>query len=204
MTPIPIEKEKVLFVEGKDEIEFFEAFLKKHCLQEIQIIESGGTVQFKKIFPEYQKAPNFGKIISLAIIQDADDKGPQARFDSICSTLKKCNLSPPGRIGSFTESTPKVGVFTIPDGKSEGMLESLCLSTVASKNKALQCVDDFMKCLEQKVVTPIPKNEHKARCRAFLAAMQEDTPSLGVAAQKGYWDFNSDKLKPLLDFLKKI
>ena len=83
------------------------------------------------------------------------------------------------------------------------MLESLCLSTVELKEKeTIECVDEFMQCIELKKEKP--KNPHKARHRAFLAAMLDDTPSLGIAAQKGYWDFGSDKLKPLLDFLKQI
>ncbi len=34
--------------------------------------------------------------------------------------------------------------------------------------------------------------------------MKEDTPSLGVAAQKNYWNLDSEKLNPLSDFLRKL
>ncbi|MDE0119619.1 MAG: hypothetical protein OXM55_06400, partial [Bdellovibrionales bacterium] len=30
------------------------------------------------------------------------------------------------------------------------------------------------------------------------------TPALGIAAEKGYWNLDSDKLKPLSDFLKEL
>ena len=89
------------------------------------------------------------------------------------------------------------------------MLESLCLSTVESENLH-KCINSFIECIETETILDgnreykKPKNLHKARCKAFLAAMEEDTPSLGVAAQKGYWNLNSTKLQPLLDFLKKL
>ena len=200
--PIKITKEKLLIVEGKDEVEFFKVFFNKKNIQGIQIMDSGGRDNFKKLLPVLQK--NFNTLTSLAIIQDADDKPPNVRFDSICSTLTRCDLGPPNDIASFnTKATPKVGIFIIPDGESKGMLESLCLSTIESKEKeTLKCVDEFMKCIEIK--SKKPKNPYKAHHRAFLAAMPDDTPSLGVAAQKGYWDFDSDKLKPLLEFVEKI
>ena len=33
-----------------------------------------------------------------------------------------------------------------------------------------------------------PKNIYKAYCRAFLATMEEDTPSLGIATKKKVQD----------------
>lgn len=193
-----IEKEKVLLVEGKDEVQFLTALFNVKNIQNVQVIDTGGRDKFKKDFLTLKNTPGFNKVTSLGIIQDADDNA-QDRFDSICSTLEKCSLPAPDQMASFTSETPKVGIFILPDCQSEGMLESLCLSTIKSKNKVLKCIDDFIQCLEQK-----PKNIDKARCRAFLSAMQEDTPSLGVAAQKGYWNFDSDKLKPLLDFLSNL
>ena len=196
-----IEKEKVLLVEDKDEVVFLTVFLKEKNIQNIQIIDTGGKDQFKKDFlTTLKNTHGFNKVTSLAIIQDADTDA-QARFKSICSTLRS-DLPVPTQMASFTKENPKVGIFIMPDCQNEGMLEFLCLSTIESEDKALQCVDDFMKCLEQNNLTP--KNTHKARCRAFLSAMKDDTPSLGVAAQKVYWNFNSEKLKPLSNFLKNL
>ena len=202
-----IEKPKILLVEGQDEVEFFKVLLKKKCLKEdFQIIDIAGRDKFNiNSLMALKNIPEFEKVTSLAIIQDADDNDPQSRFDSICSTLKGCNLNPPAQIGSFnTASQPKVGIFILPDGKNEGMLESLCLSTVGSKEKdIMKCVNEFMMCVE-KLDNKQPKNKEKACLQAFLSAMPEDTRSIGVAAKKDYWDFDSDQLKPLLDFLKQI
>ena len=203
-----IQKKKLLLVEGKDEEGFFEVLFKDKAIQGIQVMESGGKEQFVKLLPEIIKLPDFNRVSSLAVIQDAD-QGAQATFESICSVLNNSNLSVPEKPESFTSNSPRIGVFIIFDKNNQGMLESLCLSTVESKN-LMNCIDSFMQCVEDNPDLnkngryQKPKNLHKARCRAFLAAMEGDTPSLGVAAKKGYWNLNSTKLQSLLDFLKKL
>ena len=204
---INITKEKLLLVEGKDEEKFFTILLEKNEIYNIQIISSGGRKQFKRKLPAIKNTPGFDEITSLAVIHDAD-MDAQATFESVCSVLKNNDLNFPKEVSSFISGSPNVGVFIIPDGQNSGMLESLCLSTVESKN-IIDCVDSFMCCIEKDVQERSnkykkPKNIHKAKCRAFLSAMEEDTPSLGIAAEKGYWNLDSDKLKPLLDFLKKL
>ena len=203
-----IKNEKILLVEGRDEEVFFEVLLNKIQIQNIQIISTNGKQQLSKNLPALKKIPNFHIVKSLAIIQDADSDA-SATFQSICATLKSNNLNIPTQMGIFTTNIPKVGIFTIPDGKNSGMLESLCLSIIKPDSIIKKCIDSFMKCILQKPqsdegIYKNPKNIDKARCRAFLSAMEDDTTSLGIAAKKGYWNFKSDKLKSLLNFLKQI
>ena len=200
-----IESQKLLLVEGKDEEVFFKIFLERKKIDGIQVMSSGGKHQFQTLFPRIKKAPGFDEISSLAVIHDADMDAYKA-FQSICSVLKNNDMKSPDEIASFASDCPRVGVFIIPDGKNKGKLESLCLSTVKSEG-IIECIDSFMTCIEKNSNSSsynFPKDIHKARCRAFLSAMEKDTPSLGVAAQKGYWDFDSEKLNPLLNFLKQL
>lgn len=199
-----IKNQKLLLVEGKDEEVFFKILLERKKIGGIQIMPSGGKQKFQKHLPALRKTPGFDKIISLAVIHDADESADKA-FQSIQSALNNNELKSPDKIGKFVSSSPKVGVFIIPDGKSKGNLESLCLSTVKSND--IKCIDSFMDCIKQNSNNSsynFPKNIYKARCRAFLSSMEEDTPSLGVAAQKAYWDFDSEKLNCLLSFLKQL
>ena len=202
-----IEKKKILFVEGQDEIYFFESLLEKKGIDDVQIIYTGGKEKFAIELPAKKNLPGFDDVTSLAVIHDAD-MDVQSTFQSICSTLRNNDLKCPQKLSSFVSSSPRVGVFVIPDGKSRGKLESLCLSTVKSKG-IINCVDSFIECVTQESRSSgssykKPKDFDKARCRAFLAAMERDTPALGIAAKRGYWDFNSKKLDPLLDFLKQL
>ena len=204
-----IKKEKLLLVEGRDEEVFFEAFFRKRNISKIQIMENGGKEQFAKELPEIIKLPNFRTVSSLAVVQDADQSAGKT-FKSIRSVLENNDLKAPDKPASFISGPPRIGVFIIPGENNPGMLESLCLSTVESgeSKSLLGCVDSFIDCVtEQSAGNETytkPKNLYKTRCRAFLAAMPEDTPSLGIAAQKGYWNLSSDKLKPLLDFLNNL
>ena len=201
---IRIEKKKLLLVEGKDEENFFNALLNKHNMQDIQVMSSGGKDQFRTMFPRIKIMPEFDNLDSLAIIQDADTNA-YGRFQSICSTLKSSKLKAPQHIEKFTDSVPKIGVFIISDMENKGSLENLCLSTVENSQKIIkECIDPFMNCMDKKSNYGKPKNINKARLRAFLSAVEEDTPSLGIAAQKGYWNLSSDKLNSLVSFLKKI
>ena len=200
-----IKKPKLLLVEGQDEENFFEEFLKHLKIPDIQVIESKGKEQLKAMFPGIVNIPGISKLKALALIQDAD-KNAKDTFKSLCSTLKKQDLTSPTRIGDFTKDKPKIGIFTMPDGKSPGSLETLFLSTVKSE-PITTCVNSFMECIQNsnsnKYNKP-PKNKDKAQTRAFLSAMEEDTYSLGVAAKKSYWPFDSDKLKPLSQFLQTL
>ncbi len=56
--------------------------------EDVQIIECGGKDQFKKLFPVIMKASGFDNVISMAVIQDADEN-PQAAFKRIHTVLKK-------------------------------------------------------------------------------------------------------------------
>ena len=203
-TPIKIEKKKLLLVEGKDEENYFEILLNKHNMKDIQIISSGGKDQFRKKIPLIKITPGFDDLVSLAIIQDADTHA-QNRFQSICDTLKSNNLKAPKQIEEFTDNILKIGVFIISSTEGKGSLEDLCLSTIENSQTIIkECIDPFMNCMEAKTKYGKPKNISKARLRAFLSAMKEDTPSLGVSAKKNYWNLDSNKLHPLLSFLKNM
>ena len=204
---IEITKEKLLLVEGKDEKKFFKILLEKNEIYNIQIISSGGKSQFKRKLPAIKNTSGFDEITSLAVIHDADTDA-QAAFKSVCSVLKNNDLNFPNKVSSFIPGSPNVGVFIIPDGKNPGMLESLCLSTVQSES-ITDCIEPFINCVRQKTSVrntryKFPRNVNKAKCKAFLSAMEEDIPSLGIAAEKGYWNLDSDRLTSLLDFLKKL
>lgn len=211
-TPKPqsIETDKLLMVEGESDKTFFGELFDKKGIQGIQIISVGGKNNFNDELSAIVKLPDFQDLKSLAILRDADQSAESA-FKSLCSTLKKNDLPVPLQSGTFvTNNSLQVGVFIIPDGNNQGMLESLCLSIVKKEGKGIiKCVDSFMECVKELLpqggnTYKPPKNWDKARFRAFLSAMEEDTPSLGVATQKGYWDLDSDKLDPVFNFLKKL
>ncbi|NIA03553.1 MAG: hypothetical protein GWP12_03340 [Nitrospirae bacterium] len=193
-----IHQKKVLAVEGKDEINFFSALLKYMEITDFEVREVGGKKQFSNKLPALVRMSGFSDIETLAIIQDADVNA-EAAFESIRNILKKESLKPPNQVYQFSNGTPKIGIFIMPGNSDAGMLEDLCLNTVKD-HSAMACTESFIDCVS-KLEKP-PKNIAKAKAQAFLAAMPEIANSVGVGAQKGYWDFNSEELTDLKSFIE--
>lgn len=211
--PTSISLPKVLLVEGKDEVRFFGAFLAHLKIVGVQPIEVGGKDKFPIEFPTLTKDPNFKIVNTVAIVRDAD-QNVKAVFDSVSYLLNQHKFPVPSAVGEIATSTKmKVGVFVMPGNKENGMLEDLCMKTVSS-HPATQCVASFMGCLSQVLTPPSPSKESakhyfpkvpaKAKAQAFLAAMHEIVPSVGIAAEKGYWDLDHTALAELKAFLNRL
>lgn len=208
----PIEKSKLLLVEGKDEVNFFGALLKHLGNDGIEIREVGGKDKFPKEFPALLNDPGFTSVRSYAIIRDADDSEKNT-LASVRGLLKKHRQPVPDRHGSYAAKNDlRAGVFIMPGNAGEGMLEDLCLKTVAG-HPVNGCVNAYIKCLrevlEQRKASQaredgcfyFPRNISKAKAQTFLAGLEKNYPSVGVAAQGGCWDFNHEALEPLRLFL---
>jgi len=215
-----IEKENILIVEGEDEKSFFEFLLKKMNLNEdIQILPFGGKDKFPKRIPSLIKRANIQiDLKTIAIVRDADKKIAEDAFKSICNILKKTKstvpLVVPTKLNEFSNDMPKIGIFVMPDNKNEGMLEDLCLE-VFKDSPVMGCVNSFIDCVS-KLPTPT-KTKSKAKIQSFLmaqpsiattqillSAQYKTVNSVGIAAKKGYIDFESAALGEIINFLKKM
>ena len=208
--PKPIISKKILVVEGKDEINFFEGLLKYLNMSDCQIEDVGGKDQFHKKIPALKLRAGFVQadgnsfVTHLAIIRDQN--GDNA-LKSIKEILKKVGFIPPDNHGQFSNANPKVGIFIMPGETIEGsMLEDLCLKTVED-HPAIKCADKFVSCVSK--LKTMPKNISKAkvalfRAQAFLATQPETVDCVGLAAKKQYWDFDSPALNELKRFLKNL
>ncbi|NIM17244.1 MAG: hypothetical protein GTO45_35000 [Candidatus Aminicenantes bacterium] len=197
----PFTRTRLLSVEGDDEVNFFEKLLEYMGISHlVDIRKSGGKDKFKDLMQAYTLARGFRNIEMIAVIRDADKNAKDA-FRSVTGVLKKIGLKAPGNPGQFSSGIPAVGIFIMPDNSSGGMLEDLCLDTVKD-HEAMKCVDDFIVCTQK--LKEGPKNIPKARVQAFLAAKPKIVNSIGLGAQKGYWDFDSQRLQPLISFLNQL
>ena len=83
------------------------------------------------------------------------------------------------------------------------MLEDLCLRT-GEDDGAMDCVTKFAACVA--ALPDPPKNISKAKvqvfkAQVFLAAQPQTVDSVGLGAQKGYWDLDAPCLDELKQFL---
>jgi hypothetical protein len=206
---IKIDKPKLLIVEGRDEELFFTAALKDHLgLTDIQVMPIGGKTKLTQNLSALVNDTQFPSIQSLAIFRDADSTSPGATltsaaqaFQSVCGSLRHVGLSCPAAHGDLTAGQPRIGVFVVPNGTDEGMLETLCLLAVSTMPE-LHCLNDYFQCLQGHTV--IPNNLDKARAHAWLASRQEPDKRVGEAAQSGYWPWDSDAFKDLWAFIRSL
>ena len=194
---IQITKSKLLLVEGKDEELFFTAALEYRSIGDIQVLPIAGKTRLRENLATLRRDPKFPAATCLAVIRDADNSSASA-FQSVCDSLLHHSLSVPKKHGEFTTALPRVGVFIMPDGKNNGMLETLCMQSVKGKAPTA-CVESFLDCLMQSGSHPSPLD--KARAHAWLAGQDDPEKRVGEAAQAGYWPFADSAFDNLWQFI---
>ena len=156
----------------------------------------------KNKLPDYLAAlvlrPGFGDLNSLGVTRDADNNA-QSGFDSVRDALRRIGLAAPSTHVAIEQGKPQVGIFILPDGQSLGMLEDLCLASLAS-HPSMQCLDDYFNCI-QRQTGRLPNNLSKARIHAWLSSQERPDLPLGLAAEKGYIDWSNAAFDPIKKFL---
>ncbi len=143
---------KLLAVEGKDEEEFFDAYLKHLGILGVHIENFEGKYKFGNYMDAQLNRTGFGKVEHFAIVRDADDN-PKGAFDSICSSLRNNNINHPTKVNAFTKdkkSNINVGIYIMPGNLKEGALEDLCLKLPAYSDvlvMAKKYINNVAKCI---------------------------------------------------------
>ena len=196
-----IKKIKLLVVEGKEEVRFFDALLKHMNIDSVQVEETQGKQKLPGFIKTLPVVPNYETVESIAIICDAD-ADPESAFQSIIDALKKAGLNCPDSHGAFSQGHPKIGIFIMPDGLNPGMLENLCLNSLL-RDPAMRCVEEYFNCIAKTGISE-PKPIAKAKVYAWLASRVNPARRVGEAAEAGNWSWEHPAFKDLLAFLNKI
>ena len=192
-----------LLVEGNDQRNFFEALTKFLKIKNtVQIQNFGGTDQFHEYLLGFKDAPGFDKDVQrIGVVRDAESNFEGA-FMSVCNSFRNVKLPVPEYHGSFTNSSPSVGVMILPGENQTGMLETLLCRTISDCD-INACINEFFECIKYKAGIHVKRTE-KARARVFIATQPEPHVSVGVAAKKGYWDLNHDEFTGIRNFLLEL
>ncbi len=211
-----IAKAKLLLVEGNDDYWFFRRLIEKRQsisgLEDsvVQIIEFAQSDKLSRfltnvIVPALATAPTPVRV--LGVVRDAD-QGFTSAFQSIQDSLRNARLPVPAapneisRGQSLSGGTLDTTAYIMPDNSSPGDLETLCLNAVRDAS-AMSCVDGYFECLQS--VNHVPRQESKARLRAFLASNLEDPTLLaGNAIAAGVIPWNSPAFNGVHQFLDML
>lgn len=202
MESVQIEKERLLLVEGKDEVEFFKSFFKHLNINNIQVIDMLGKTNFRDNIKLLSISPNIEIVKIIGAVRDADDSA-QAAFNSLKDSFVKVNWNPADKPYIFSSKTPSIGIFIMPGANQDnGMLEDLCLESINDCPR-LKCVDDYIKCVESLGKEQLNKLS-KRKILTYLASQKKFVRDLGLAAQKHIWDFDAQAFDELKAFLHRL
>jgi hypothetical protein len=197
-----IEKAKQLLVDGDDAFSFFTNFLGHLDISDIQIQNYGGNDELNGFLKAFCKAPGFQeKLKSIGVVRDAE-KNPKSAFQSVNGLLKKVKLPIPKKPSEITNTKPCVSVYILPDAKTKGMLETICLRSV-ERDPAMICVETYFKCLKRDT-KKLPRNLEKARVQTFLASRKKVPRTLSIASKQNIWPWDSPVFESLKNYVKSL
>jgi hypothetical protein len=200
-TPVGVTGTKQLLVEGGDDLAFFQALTRYLHLGDIQLQRFGGVSELQAFLKALRLAPGFAAVAALGIVRDAD-RDPNSAFRSVQSALRNAGLPVPRTARTAAAGPPRIAVYLLPEPRTPGTLETLCLQAVAA-DPALACVDEYIKCVEQRLGS-LPGHSDKARVHTFLASRSRPELHVGEAAAAGHWPWDDPCFDQVKQFLRTL
>ena len=209
-----IEKNKLLLVEGADEVGFFKAYLEALKKDSIQIMQYNGKDNLENHLSILRGIPNFEILDNLIIVVDCDDNLNNS-IKGVNNSLIKNNFTKINKTFEFINCNKNdnlnIALLTIPE--ENGALEDLCLSTLNKPHSdILELATQYIENIHSKYKTASRKR--KAILHAYLSAFANKDKkgernnyagaTLGMASQRGAWDFSSIYMQPYTEFFDKI
>ncbi len=142
-SPRDIEKQVQLLVEGKAQVNFFDALLKQLGLRNcIQIHDFGGVTELRRFLRAFTKLPRFRDVVRVGIVRDAEESAISA-LRSVEDSLAAVQLPAPGT----SDGRPEVEVLILPGPERPGMLETLLFESVRDSS-VTGCIESFFDCIK--------------------------------------------------------
>lgn len=196
----PLSRSKLLLVEGKDEVNFFSAFLGHMGLVDVEVRSFEGVDNLGGYLRALRSVSGFDQVVSLGIVRDAG-LNSQGALRSVRNSLANAGFPVPRAGLVRADGAPLVVILINPHGGSTGSIEDVCLNAI-SADPTKECVDRYIQCLSECGVNP--SNQAKTRVHAFIASRDRPEVSLGVAAKRGYFPLNHDAFLPVRQLLEML
>ena len=202
----------LILCEGRDDKAFLSSFLDSGFLfpydrDSVQVIQADGVDNLRKMVLALANMDGFQQLCSMLIIRDADDNIQSAQ-DSVKGAFAAALLPVPQTEYRWARSgTIKTAFLLMPACSStsrSGSLDNLCWDILSEKHgdSIKEEVNGFIGSLEADGKrTYVHKS--KALVHTYFSATEGLIASgVGRAAKAGAFDWNSEKLNPLRDFIK--
>jgi hypothetical protein len=162
-----------------------------------------GKDRLREFLSEVKKRPEFTqeRVSAIAVVRDADSD-ENAAFASVRDSLQINGFAPcPSCNGEVVGTERKVGILVIGPNDGQGMIEDLCLKSVAGRPE-FDCVESYFRCITEK--SGRGNFSSKARIRVWMASHVDYELYVGKAAEAGYWPWESPVFEPLRKFLREL
>lgn len=205
-----LESDYAVLVEGQDDERFFGKFLSHLGITACDVWDYNGKNQLPDSLMRISKDERVrGGTLRVLIVTIDADNDPDAALNSVAYHLNAFGFPSPSVRNTYSGGAPDVGAFLLGGNNGTGMLEDICLGTV-SNHPAMPCVNTISACVMALDKDIQPKNRAKAEAHsfmaahAFLAAQPKFVRHTGEAAEKGYWNSDSETLAELREFLLRL
>ncbi len=175
------------------------------CLDpsDAEISSFGGVTELRGFLSAVWNAPGARTTIgAIGIVRDAESDADGA-FESARDAIRALGLKTPDCPLQVVGDQPKIGILILPPEKSAGMLEDVCLDAVQD-DPAMQCVKEYLTCVQAEVEDWSIHNPSKAKVQAFLASRERPGLRLGEAADRGDWNWSHDVYNPIKQFIRDL
>ncbi len=212
---------RILLVEGKNdrhvmwnlcEVRSVPETFKVECPDsDLDADENGGIEKLLDAIPRRLLQSDLER---LAVVVDADDRDPQARWEAIRGRLEGRGYKDvPTKLGddgtvfdlSLRPQTPRsvrFGVWIMPDNRSTGMLEDFVAQLIREDDAMLPFVDRFIESIPDDQRRFKQPHLPKARIHSWLAVSETPGRPMGQAIKADrQLDANNPSVQPFLDWL---
>jgi hypothetical protein len=151
----------------------------------------------------------------LAIVIDANDKGPAARWQAVRSRLLSAGYkgipekhNAKGTVFELplaprSPRSVRFGVWVMPDNRSTGMLEDFVAGLIREDDEMLPHVDGFLDSIPTEQRRFSPQHHPKARIHTWLAVGERPGRPMGQAIKAdAQLDANDPAVQPFLDWVR--
>ena len=202
----------LILCEGRDEWGFLVKYLNSEALSEyselstiVQVEDFGGNEELSTKLQLWSRTPGFEQIKTLVVIRDAE-RNAEGAVQSIMSAFRNANLPIPPSPGCLEKTDHlSTGFLLFPSCDNHPQnetLEDLCLSILEETDySVLNEINGFLHSLQDQGLRSFP-HEFKSKLHTYFS-VTDDFVSLkiGEAAEAGAFDWSSQKLNSLRDFL---
>jgi hypothetical protein len=206
MTKVNEKYNQKLLVEGNDDQHVIWALCQQFDVEEsFDVIDCEGIDNLIGQIPQRLKQ---SEIKTLGIIVDADID-INSRWQSIKKnfiTLFEVPDQLP-QVGLICQNTDgiKIGVWAMPNNKTNGMLEDFIAFLIPEKDQLLPIVDHVLCDIEKQNLSKYsPYHKAKARIHTWLAWQEEPGTPLGQSITKKYLSTDEETCSILINWLKKL